>query len=294
MKPLNLTVLAYDGPMARAYLGLMRARGMQPARVVLLVLARHPATGKPVGRFLPGGLRLRYARKAQDLALNFWPRRLRARLPALVDTIARGLVSFCEEAPQLLAGMAGRFAYEDYCETCSQVLIDGYRDPRLARALQGTPPGTVLYTGGGILPPELLGIEGLRFLHVHPGFLPHVRGADGLLWSMLVRGSPAASCFYMEEDIDTGDIVAATEYEPMRFTLECMTRPDDDTLYRALFSYVDPLLRARLLVENVLTCGMDDLRRIPSQPQSTSLGVVFHFMHPSLRREALQLLFRNA
>ena len=79
-------------------------------------------------------------------------------------------------------------------------------------------------------------------------------------------------------------IVTAT-IPPLRVTL-AGERLDDDTLYRALFSFYDPLLRASLLVNDVLPLG--EPARLPSRPQDLSCGTTYHFLHGSLRHVALQ------
>ena len=65
---------------------------------------------------------------------------------------------------------------------------------------------------------------------------------------------------------------------------------DDDTLYRALFSFIDPLIRAELLVADVLgpATDVDDLA---GTPQRLDVGVTYHFMHPTVRGRALRKLF---
>ena len=69
----------------------------------------------------------------------------------------------------------------------------------------------------GILPPSLLALPGVKFIHVHPGFLPYVRGSDGLLWSALIRNKPGVSVFYMDPEIDGGKIISAGEISPLTF-----------------------------------------------------------------------------
>jgi len=75
----------------------------------------------------------------------------------------------------------------------------------------------------------------------------------------------------------------------LRFDLTGMARPDDQTLYRAIFSYCDPLLRADLLVNHVLAKG--DGSSLDGLPQDTSRGVTYHFMHSALRARVLAELF---
>jgi len=295
MKTLPLTVLVHEGPSARAYLARMRQAGLCPARILLMIQSRHPTTGKTLGRWLPGRVRAWYAEKAQRQSQNHWPRWIKTRHPHLVEAVVGGLNQVCDEPETLLAEMLSPFRYEDYAETVERVMVAGLRDPALVVALSRLSPATVLFTGGGIIPRQVLEIAGVRFLHVHPGYLPHVRGADGVLWSTLLRGRPAMSCFYMAPGIDVGHIIAARDYPAVRFDLNGTPRPDDQTLYRTLFSFYDPLLRADFLVRHVLDGqtldGQTDLSDLPAEPQNPNAGVTYHFMHPRLRSRVLSHLF---
>ncbi|EFL91636.1 hypothetical protein REG_1079 [Candidatus Regiella insecticola LSR1] len=66
-----------------------------------------------------------------------------------------------------------------------------------------------LFTGGGIVPGSFFNLKNTRFLHIHPGYLPNIRGADCLLWSTMLAGYASATCFYLDPGIDTGDVINA-------------------------------------------------------------------------------------
>lgn len=292
LRTLPLTVLAYEGPCVRAYLSMMRRAGLRPERIVLLVLSEHPGTRKPVGSWFPGRLRSWYAEKTQEHALNFWPRRIQASHPELVRSIAKGLEPVIDRPAELFREMYGPFRYEAYADRVERLAVRDLKDDALVRALEQLAPTTVLFTGGGILPGKVIDLPGLRFLHVHPGHLPYVRGADGLLWSTLVRGQPAMSCFYLANGLDTGEIAAVRDYPALAFSTPASNRPDDQTCYRAIFSFVDPLLRADLLVR--VLARTDDPQRLPTTRQNETEGVTYHFMHQALRTRVLAHLFPQA
>ncbi len=290
MRELPLTVLAYEGSSARAYLAMMRRAGWRPHRIIQIIQELHPATGKPVGRYLPRRLRMWYAQKTQELANNYWPRRIKQQNPNLVQAIADRLEIVVPEAGDIITEITGTFDYENYADRVDRVLVRNLRDKRLAGYIQALTTGAVLFTGGGLLATSVLEIPGIKVLHVHPGRLPFVRGADGLLWSTLVRGKPGMSCFYMAPGIDEGDVIVAEDLPNLCFPLESTTRPDDQTLYRAVFSYYDPILRAEFFLRNIVKRGTD-LCTLPAVEQDVSEGITYHFMHSSLRRKALERLF---
>lgn len=291
MKTLPLTVLLHNGPIGRAYLGMLEAQGYAPERIVLMVSPRHPGTARPMGRWLPlPGWRLRYRRWAQDVLLNQWSRVIRNRLPELHDEIRRRAQSEWGVPASVVDRLTDAPDWSRHGPAPEPVLADGLGDGRLVRALEeDADKRVVLFTGGGLVPASLLSLPGLRMLHIHPGWLPQVRGADGLLWSLLVRGQPGASAFYMDPGLDTGDIVARAEYAPLALDQRWLKTLDTATLYRVVFAFIDPLVRARLLA-GILEKGQP-LNALPVMPQSSGQGVVYHFMHPVLQQQALARLF---
>ena len=293
MTTVPITVLADEGPMLRAYLSIMRRHGFRPKAILLMVHSRHPTTGKPLGSRLPGALRRWYCERYQEASFNFWPRRLSKSQPSLMDAVAGQLEEFIRQPRELVGEMLGRYRYEDYADRVERVMVTGMRDASLEPAIKSMAAKMVLYTGGGIVPPSLLSSPDTRFVHVHAGRLPHVRGADGVLWSTLVRGQPGASAFFMSESLDTGPVLMARDFPAPRFEV-AGERPDEQTLYRALYSFYDPLLRADLL-RQVLQASVDvsgDLLEMPTEPQDPAVGVTYNFMHHALRTKALGRLFR--
>ena len=288
-RTLPVTLLAWEGPQARAYLARMKRAGLRPERIVLMV--RDPLGGRL--RALPGidtEPALRLSARAQDRAHNFHPYRIQRRSPELIHAIARALEPLVTDPSSLFTEMFDGFRYDDYADDVVRVGASDHKDPRLHSVLRRIAPATLIFSGGGIVPRTVFDIAGLTIVHVHTGLLPYVRGADVLLWSLLVRGRPGVSAFVMTPGLDDGDVLATWETDPLTVDLSAMARPDDETLYRAVFSFVDPILRAELLVRDVLEPAAD-ASQLVGTPQDVNQGVTFHFMHPTVRGRALQQLF---
>jgi SAM-dependent methyltransferase len=284
-RELPLTVLAWEGPQARAYLVRMRRAGMRPRRIVRLVRDRFGPRG-PVAQnpaVLAVGARL------QDRSHNHHPYRIRRDRPELVGAVATAMATAVPDAAPIIDEMFDGFDYGGYADRVETVGMSGYGDEAVLDALAASAGESVLFTGGGILPPAVFE-TGASLVHVHTGLLPHVRGADVLLWSMLVRGRPGVSAFVMTPGLDDGDVLATREIPELRIDLPGSERPDDDLLYRAVFSFVDPLLRAELLVDGVLEPWAGE-RPLAGEPQDLTTGVTYHFMHPVVRTRALGRLF---
>ncbi len=286
---LPLTVLVHDGPQARAYLVRMEREGLRPERIVVMVADPFTAKAKRPAGLKNVGL-LRWAERVQDKTNNHHPYAIRRDHPLLVRAIADAMEPVVPDPMAFYAEMFSHFHYERFADTVIRLPANGYKDPGLVPALTALGVGTVLFTGGGIIPKPVFAIPGISLIHVHTGFLPHVRGADVLLWSLLTRGRPGVAAFFMTPGLDDGDVLATKELAPLAVELPPGPRPDDDTLYRALFSFIDPLIRADLLVGDVLT-NASAVSSLAGTPQDLNTGVTFHFMHATVKARALRLLY---
>jgi hypothetical protein len=287
MKTIPLTILLHEGPIASAYLAVLQARNLKPVKIIKLIYKNHHTTGKPLLRWLPGPLRIGAAERMQRAAFNFWPTELSSTYGSVKDHIGWYLES--EGLPCAVFSDSARVAASDlYASVTKTLFVDGFSDPSLEAAVVEAETANILFTGGGLMPASLLDIPGVRFLHIHPGYLPMVRGADGILWSQLIRGVPGATCFEMAKGIDLGDVVAKREFGTFKVPIDPGQRPVPETLYRIIFSFLDPWIRA-LLLDDVIADnpGLD----FEAVPQEKRAGVTQHFMHPELRQIAFSSMF---
>ena len=51
-----------------------------------------------------------------------------------------------------------------------------------------------------------------KFIHIHPGFLPEIKGADGSLWHIKEQSNIGVSSFIMDKKIDEGAIIERENY----------------------------------------------------------------------------------
>ena len=287
-KSIPLTVLFYEGPIARAYLETIRSLGFRPERIVQLVSKRDLITRKPIGRWMPRRIRAFYLDSMQKNKIHYWAKTIYGEHGDFVDDLHMAISNtfgFPVEIQRYYRSLEPLTNYTDHVE---QLLINKLADDDLCNALATQKKTTILYTGGGIVPKNLLSIQDVRFLHVHPGFLPEIRGADCALWSILTAGVPSASCFYMAPGIDDGDVVKAL-WLP-KFHLESNSIPvDPQTLYRSVYSYIDPWIRAFTLRE--ILFDHDDYHDMDCTQQDQNIGVMYHFTHTKLRELALKKIF---
>lgn len=267
---------------SRTYLTYLRAAGYR-VRLVLLTDFTGPVRHRQ-------GLRGQFDRLVAPLLKQ------RRRLPD--RHFDDGFRALCEAMQAVVPHPVDYFGAFDWSKHAEQVLpfvAEDYDDRDLHERLMKAGIPVWLYTNGGRVPPALLDRPGFRMIHIHPGVVPHVRGSDGLFWSLLTRGRPGMSCFYMNPGIDTGSIIRTREFErpAMPFLKEAIEqRPD--VVYSALLYAYDPHLRAQLLADVVAACGGRDLALLPNTPQDPESGRNFYWMHARLQRKAMRLLSDGA
>ena len=82
-----------------------------------------------------------------------------------------------------------------------------------------------------------------KFVHIHPGYLPEVRGADGSLWHINQNNNLGVSSFFMNQKIDEGLVIEKEKLPLPKFSLPNYKELNIKILYRLWFSFFDPLLR---------------------------------------------------
>ena len=284
---LPLTVLFSEGPIARAYLETIASLGLRPRKIVHLVSSVDVATGKEILRWLPAALRKPIAAGMQRSRIFHWPNTLAKRYPNDVSAIVSSVADNFGFAEETLRQAQLNKPLIEYSPSVETLLVENLKDPALLAYLNGEIDKEFLFTGGGIVPRSLLDVRDSRFIHLHPGFLPDIRGADGLLWSVLTRSRPSASAFYMAPGIDTGDILA-TRWLP-EIDVRINSSIDVLTRYRMAYAFIDPWVRCRVLRE--LLENHAEFGKISATAQNEADGCTYHFMHDHLRALALNKLF---
>ena len=273
MRTIPVALLAFRGgcPVTGAYLAYLRLHGLRPELILVIDYVGEGPRAQRLRRLLGSGLAASLLRLRRNRA---------ARVPAqLVATLQQGW------PVQLKPGCEPD--YEASAQRVMRLTVDSYADPRLLDAMRSCGVRTFLYCSGGRVPAALFQ-QDFRILHIHPGVVPHVRGSDGLLWSLLARGRPGASCFYMDAGIDTGRLIDTAEFDPPHWP-GLRTAPDN--LYQALLYCYDPHLRATLLVSLLerLAPGQD-LADLDAAAQPNEPGGHYYTMHPELRARVLARL----
>jgi len=278
-KKLPIDILFYEGPIARAYLETLYLLGLKPRRIVRLVLDRDTYTGKKHLKYFPRSVQIRYSKLSHFQRMTHWKRVLARKYPTVIRDVHASISEFFN-IPLNSIENAQKFIHLDkYCDDVDDLVIANVKDVRLQEYLESATSQNYIFTGGGILPKEIFNLPHLNLLHIHPGYLPDIRGADGLLWSSIILGAPSVSSFVMDAGLDTGRLLH-TEILPT-LPLQVSTKHMTAKMkYRLIYSSVDPWIRAHGLIQTLEKTH--SFRNIQGVNQNITHGTEFHFMHPSL------------
>lgn len=284
-----LTIMFYEGPISRAYLETFKSLGLRPKKIIELVFTKDIYTKKTIGKWLPKKLKYNYISSIQKNRIHYWPKYLSKKTPDLKNNIIDQIKTNFSFSNLTINKAYSLLPLSEYSDNVDHIFIDDFKDNILNSYLLNEPKGFILYTGGGILPHNLFNIKKLKYLHIHPGYLPKIRGADCTLWSSLLTGHTSASCFLMSPGIDMGDIIETAWLPSISFDFD-IKKYDFQLVYRAIYSFLDPWIRSYVL-RHVFN-KENPLENFSLKPQLTHEGVNYHFMHKSLKEIALNRFFK--
>ncbi len=142
-------------------------------------------------------------------------------------------------------------------------------DAAVVEGLRRTGPELVVFTGGGLLRRDLLAAAGKGVLNCHMGVLPRYRGMDVIPWPIL-EGEPGEvglTVHYMDEGLDTGDLLAQRRIPPRR-----------GESIRQVYDRFEPIM-----VRDLVQACLDVLEgRAQRRPQALAAGRQYFVMHPRL------------
>ena len=292
MKSINLIVLLNDSPMGRAYLAILYSLGLRPKKIIQLIHSNNPIDNKRFLKYLPSSsFRLNILEKIHHNLNFYWPKQLLKKEEKFVNGILGSLADITRIDYETMLEVIGRSDLKKFCDEILKLEIDNYNDERLVSFFSKNIKIPFLYTGGGILPSSIFEIKSLKIIHIHPGLLPYVRGADGFFWSILTRKKIGLSCFYMNEGLDTGDLIKTIELPVPKFLCKKVNYLDEKTLYRTIYSFCDPILRAYFL--KIILESNVNIDSWKGKKQDIKKGLTFHFMSKNLQKKVYEKIFSN-
>ena len=152
---------------------------------------------------------------------------------------------------------------------------------------QKIPATTFINTGNQILKNILY--TGHNFVHIHSAYLPNIKGADGSLWQIKKYGNIGVSTFYMNNGIDTGELIYREKLELPKLRLKNFMKYTTSEIYRIWFSFFDPLLRGyqfqKFVNENF------DFKKFSYKKDYDEKSEYFSFMDNEHQRDTFNKIF---
>ncbi len=148
--------------------------------------------------------------------------------------------------------------------------------------LEKAAPDLIVFTGGGLIRKNILGIPRLGVLNCHSGWLPEYRGMDVIEWAVLEAGSRrpelGITLHFMDQGVDTGPILLRQKVELKK----------GDTFAR---------IRGRLepMMVNLMIAGVNKLGdgTLHAKLQNPDDGQQYYVMHPRLQALARKNLIKE-
>ncbi len=143
----------------------------------------------------------------------------------------------------------------------------------------------ILNTGSFIYTQKLINNLNNNVYHVHPGYLPDLKGADGIFWSILKFNKVGMSLFRINEKIDEGEIYARKNFNFYKFEHPVFNNLTIKEKYNFILSTLDPILRGKYFSE----WGVPSL--IKKEPIQNSSGNYNTFMNEKELKNVLEKIF---
>ena len=143
--------------------------------------------------------------------------------------------------------------------------------PECERLLKALAPDVLVLGPSRILRPHILNIPRVGVLNPHPGLLPDYRGVDVIPWA-LYNGDPlGVTIHFVDQGIDTGDIVAQRRFEVRLGETLASLRRRADAIMGELMAEV---------VSHLAAIG-----HVESRPQEKGAGRLYSLMPLGLKEE---------
>lgn len=229
MKQFNLSFIYQDGPIGRAYLNYLKLKNYLPNKIFYIYKKN----------FLPKKINLKIFFNNQNYyPLKFIKEKNILELCEQIEIFFNFDKNFIKQMYEfnLIDFFEDRIIYVPSEKVNSKLLIDKIILSDETNFINTT---NQIYK-------EILNTK-KNFYHIHPGYLPALRGADGTLNSILQYNNYGVSLFKMTEKIDMGEIYFRRNYEFKKFVLCEYKKYNLKDIYRIWFSFFDPILRCQLI-----------------------------------------------
>ena len=224
---LDTGLIFFEGPISRAYANYFKKKNIKLNNIIYLSNKNF--------KFLPNKI---------SIKLNYYRNNYHALQLLKIELFKKNkklISNHFNLDDDFITDMYSNFDLKTIADKVFYISDDNINSEKLFDKLKEIKKQKFIFTGGGIVKKKIFGV-GHDLIHIHPGYLPNIKGADGILWSTLKYNYIGVSSFIMNEKIDEGKIIGREKKNIFKLKLsdEKITNKD---LYRFIFSFIDPLLR---------------------------------------------------
>tara|TARA_B100000989_G_scaffold297164_1_gene282140 strand:- start:300 stop:1130 length:831 start_codon:yes stop_codon:yes gene_type:complete len=274
----------HDGPISRAYLGFLFENGFLFKKIYLLIYKRDLITKKEIFPNTPIFFKKKISKYIQKNQLNFWIYKLRILYPRIVREIEDKLSDSLLINKKIFSHLYYTKNLSKYSSHINEIFVDKISD--IKSFLSQTSDETFLFSSGGILTKKCFENRN-KIIHIHPGFLPFIKGADGLLWSLMLKNTAGVSAFYMNAKLDAGDIILRENIKLPKLSKNILDL-DTKNIYRIIYSYIDPMVRVYCFQKLILQ-SEENINNLKSIKQNHS-GTTYTFMTDEQKNKVFKKL----
>ncbi len=223
----NLALIFFENPISRCYLNICRIRNFKFKKIIVL-------RKKSI---LPNIITSIYNfNKMNYFAINLLKKKN-------YSILASQIANFFSYQDDFFKKVYANSSINDFCENIEFLNTDNINSEIFIKSIQKDKGLIYLNTGKKIYNKSL--DYNFKILHIHPGYLPNVRGADASLWSIQKYDCFGATSFFINKSIDDGQIINRSIYEYPKLKLHNFQNIHTKELYRFWFSFMDPIIRSR-------------------------------------------------
>tara|TARA_Y100000741_G_scaffold364605_1_gene356225 strand:+ start:1292 stop:2113 length:822 start_codon:yes stop_codon:yes gene_type:complete len=273
MKDLDISIIFEDNPISRCYLNILKQKKILVKN--LLILKKKS--------ILPNQISLRYNFQKN----NYWP------LKFLKDKNFLDFINDSEKFFNYEKNFINEmYNYSNLVDKNNNLIFsenENINSKENIDLINSLDCKYVLNTGNKILKNVL--DSNKKFIHIHPGFLPIVKGADSSLWHINKFRNLGVSSFIMSKKIDDGEIINRRKIIFSKIKFKNYENFNYKALYRAWFSFFDPLLRGSLFIDLI----ENDVFNNPIEfiNDKSSEENYYSFMHENDLKKTFKLIFEN-
>ena len=270
---MRIGIIMDENPISRCYINILKLNNVILKDIILL----------KEKSFLPNFISLRIHFKKN----NYWPLLFLKQknflfLAHQIEDYFNFPRNFCREM----------YKFENINDVCKQIIATNSQDINSENSkniIKQSEHDFFFNTGKQILK-SIMELN-KKFIHIHPGYLPEIKGADGSLWHINKHNNIGISSFFMSKKIDEGLVIAKEKFEMPKFSLKNYNELNVKTLYRLWFSLFDPLLRGwhfkKFIKEKSLFIEDSTVKNF----KGNQYGQYFSFMNKAQLKETFDKVF---